>query len=52
MTYYITLEVCTKKALSTEQQDKLRESILEALDDSRLPYSPDIVTASVGGGES
>ena len=48
MTYIATLEIQTKKALTEDQQDKLREAILDALDNTRLPYNPDVVTASVG----
>jgi hypothetical protein len=52
--YYITLEVRTKKALGTQQQDKLRDATLEALDEAfpKLPYSADVVTASIGGEEA
>jgi hypothetical protein len=56
MTYYITLEVRTKKALGTDQQDKLRDAVLKALDDAggekNIPYGPDFVTASIGGEEA
>lgn len=48
MTYFITLEVRTRKALGTEQQDKLRDDVLEALDKAKLPYSADVVTATIG----
>lgn len=47
MTYYITLEVRTDNALGTGQQDKLRDAVLAALDANKLPYSADVVTASV-----
>ena len=56
MTYYITLEVRTKKALGTAQQDKLRDAVLAALDNAnregKLPYSPDVATATIGGEEA
>jgi len=54
MTYYITIEVRTKKALGTIQQDKLRDAVLSALDDAgkEIPYGADCVTASIGGEES
>lgn len=32
MTYFITVEMRTKKALGTDQQDKLREAVLHAID--------------------
>lgn len=54
-TYYITLTVQTKKALGTLQQDKLREAVLEAIDNAdrkkKIPYSADTVTATIGGEE-
>lgn len=56
MTYYITIEVRTKKALGTEQQDKLRDFVLHAIDEAdrekNVPYGADFVTASIGGEES
>lgn len=51
-TYYVTLEVRTRKLLGTDQQDKLRDAVLEALDDTKLPYRPDVVTATIGGEEA
>lgn len=48
MTYYLTIEVRTQKALGTIQQDKLRDAVLQALDEAKLPYSADCVTASIG----
>lgn len=47
MTYYITIDVRTKKALSEEQRDKLREAILEAIDEADMPYGADAVTAEL-----
>lgn len=54
MTYYITLEVRTKNALGTEQQDKLRDAVLRAIDEAgkKIPYGADCVTASIGGEEA
>lgn len=56
MTYYITLEVRTKKALGTTQQDKLRDAVLNAIDcasqDGNIPYDADTVTATIGGEEA
>lgn len=48
--YHITLEVRTKKALGTDQQDKLRDAVLDALDtlSDRIPYGADVVTAEIG----
>lgn len=55
MTYYITLEVRTKKALGTQQQDKLRDAVLAAVDEAdraqKIPYGADAVTATVGSEE-
>ena len=52
MTYYITLEVQTKKPLGTVQQDKLRDAVLKAIDNAdrakEIPYGADTVTASIG----
>lgn len=51
MTYYITLEIRTKKALGTAQQDKLRDAILAAIDKAdegkEIPYGADTVTATI-----
>lgn len=55
-TYYVTLEVKTRKLLGTDQQDKLRDKILAALDDAvgakEIPYTVDVVTATIGGEEA
>lgn len=50
--YFVTVELRTRKPLGTEQQDKLREAVLAALDDVKLPYVNDVVTANIGGEES
>ena len=47
MTYYVTLEVQTKKPLTQDQQDKLRDALLAAIDQGRIPYGADTVTAYV-----
>lgn len=47
MTYYVTFEVQTTKALNADQQERLREKMLEALDQAILPYRADVVTAAV-----
>lgn len=55
-TYYITLEVRTKKALGSEQQNKLRDAVLRVIDEAtstkEIPYGLDFVTASIGGEEA
>lgn len=52
-TYYVTIEVRTRKLLGTSQQDKLREAVLAAIDDAAkdIPYGADCVTATIGGEE-
>lgn len=54
-TYYITIEVRTPKLLGTEQQDKLRDAVLAAIDTAdrskAIPYGADCVTATIGGEE-
>lgn len=54
MTYFITVEMRTKKALGTDQQDKLREAVLHAIDYAKpkIPYVVDVPTASIGGEEA
>lgn len=56
MTYYITIEVRTKKALGTAQQDKLRDAVLASIDaadrEGKIPYGADAATASIGGEEA
>ena len=54
MTYFITLEVRTLKALGTAQQDKLHDAVLDAIDKAgkSVPYGADIVTATIGGEEA
>lgn len=56
MTYFITITVHTKKALGTDQQDKLREAVLHAIDEAdrakKIPYGADCATANIGGEDS
>lgn len=54
MIYYITLEVRTKTTLNEDQQDKLRDAVLKALDvvADRIPYKANVVTASLSREES
>lgn len=56
MTYYINIEVRTKKALGTDQQDKLRDAVMAAIDNAdrekKIPYGADAVTATIGGEEA
>lgn len=53
--YYVSVEVHTKSRLSEVQQDKLREAVLNVLDDAdrdkKLPYVVDIPTAQIDGEE-
>lgn len=47
--YQVILEVQTRKALTEEQRETLREAVLRAVDRSKMPFDADVATASVQG---
>lgn len=47
MEYDLMLEVQTNKKLTDNEKDRLREAVLKALDEAKLPFNADVVTGSV-----
>lgn len=48
--YEVRIDVRVNKRLTQDQQDDLREAMLKALDNARLPFKADVVTADVKKG--